>query len=74
MHARGPSERVKPGRGRGYKPIALKMRSAYEPHREFAFAVPGEAEAPGHALTLPEDAVRGPHHRGPRPRGLPRHQ
>lgn len=38
------------------------------------FAVPGEAEASGHALILAEDAVRGPYHRGPRPRGLPRHQ
>lgn len=45
---------------------------AFASHRNFA--VSGEAEASGHTLTLPEDAVRGPHHRGPRPRGLPRHQ
>lgn len=72
---RGPSERV--SRSAVLKPIAVYAHSRgpvtrFASHRNFA--VPGEAEASGHTLTLPEDAVRGPHHRGPRPRGLPRHQ
>lgn len=37
-------------------------------------SVPGAAQASGHVLALPEDAVRGSYHRGPRPRRLPRHQ
>lgn len=50
----------------------VQTPASCELHRNFA--VPGAAQASGHALTLPEDAVRGPYHRGPRPRGLPRHQ
>lgn len=66
----GLSERVNRAATLCFKPIMLKRSRVHARARARVnaritnrnFAVPGEAEASGYALTLPEDAVRGSHH------------